>query len=89
MAAIIVFRLLQLLILGLPVFPLLFIAPRGLITILLFISVVQSGNAIPQLTETVILQLILLSSGFMMLGLFFAKPQTQKQVEKQAPTSHH
>lgn len=87
MGAIILFRLLQLLILGLPVFPLLFIAPRGLITILLFISVVQSGNAIPQLTETVILQLILLSSGFMMLGLFFAKPQTKKQLENKSENS--
>lgn len=78
MVAIVVFRLIQLLLLRLPIFPLLFIAPRGLITILLFISVVQSGNAIPQLTETVILQIILMSSLFMMLGLLFAKPASAK-----------
>ncbi len=66
--AIFLLRLIQMLASRLPVFPLLFIAPRGLITILLFISIAPA-DLLPFMNKSIIIQVIILSAMFMMLGL--------------------
>ncbi len=53
----------------LPVYPLQFIAPRGLITILLFISIVPELS-IPLVNNSMIIQTVLISVLVMMAGLF-------------------
>ncbi|CAM3865396.1 MULTISPECIES: sodium:proton antiporter [Flavobacterium] len=52
--------------------PLLFIAPRGLITILLFLKI-EEANRIPYVNKALIIQVIVLSALFMMVGLVFNK----------------
>lgn len=52
--------------------PLLFIAPRGLITILLFLKI-EEVNRIPYVNKALIIQVIVLSALFMMIGLVFNK----------------
>lgn len=52
----------------LPVFPLLFIAPRGLITILLFFAI-PASQRIPVVNKSLVIQVIVLTALFMMLGL--------------------
>ena len=61
-------RLLQLLISNLPVVPLLFVAPRGLITILLFIGILPE-QAIPMVNNSLITQVIVLTALIMMFGM--------------------
>lgn len=68
-ALIFITRALQLRISGLPLNPLLFIAPRGLITILLFLSIPVT-RAIPEINSSVIIQVIVLSSVIIALGAF-------------------
>lgn len=70
--AIIGIRALQLWWSGLPIRPLLFIAPRGLISILLFLSI-GATQAIPLVNNSLIIQVILLTTLFMMLGLLLDK----------------
>ena len=53
-------------------FPMLFIAPRGLINILLFLSIVPAQN-IPLVNKSLVLQVILLSAAVLMFGLIFTK----------------
>ena len=55
-----------------PLTPLMFIAPRGLITILLFLSIPESKQ-ITFINETLMLQIILISTIVMMFGLMFNK----------------
>ena len=56
--------------------PLVFIAPRGLITILLFLSIPLSQQ-IDQIDKSLITQIIILSALIMMVGLFrYKKPST-------------
>ena len=62
----------------LPIQPLLFVAPRGLITILLFLSI-GPKYAIPFLNKSLIIQVIVLTALVMMLGLMICKPQTNEQ----------
>jgi len=52
--------------------PLLFIAPRGLITILLFLAILPEQN-IPIVNKSLIIQTIILSVFVMMLGLMTIK----------------
>lgn len=54
--------------------PLLFIAPRGLITILLFLSIPEV-NRIPFVSKALIIQVIVISALFMMIGLIFNKEE--------------
>jgi len=61
-------RALQLKLSKIPLHPLLFIAPRGLITILLFLSI-EPSHTIALVNQSLILQVILLSALFMMVGL--------------------
>ncbi len=77
---IILIRIIQLKISGLPIFPLLFVAPRGLITILLFISI-GADHLIPFVNQSVIIQVIILTTIIMSLGLI-ATPKSQKAEKK-------
>jgi len=60
-------RALQLKLSRTPLLPLLFVAPRGLITILLFLSI-PSGLLIPAVNSSLIIQVILLTSLILMAG---------------------
>lgn len=62
------FRFIQLKFSTLPLRPLLFIAPRGLITILLFLSI-EPTDRISIVNESLIIQVIVLTAFIMMLGL--------------------
>ena len=55
--------------------PLLYIAPRGLITILLFLSI-PLNQISPLVNNSLILQVIILTAVVMMLGLMFNKKQS-------------
>jgi cell volume regulation protein A len=66
------FRGLLLKLLKLPVSPLIFIAPRGLITILLFLGIMPSDN-IPLVNTSLVIQVIILTALVMMIGLMFSK----------------
>lgn len=50
-----------------PIFPLVFIAPRGLITILLFLSI-PAELALPEVNRSLIVQVIIISALVMMVG---------------------
>lgn len=63
-----ILRLIQLKISKIPMFPLLFVAPRGLITILLFLSIPVS-HQIHLVNESLVIQVVLLSAFMMMFGL--------------------
>lgn len=52
--------------------PLFYIAPRGLITVLLFLSITPKDR-FPYLNESVVIQVILLTTFVMMIGLIFEK----------------
>lgn len=70
-------RLLQLLISSLPIVPLLFVAPRGLITILLFIAILPK-DALPIVNNSLITQVIVLTALVMMFGLLI-NPQKEEE----------
>ncbi|MCA6450573.1 MAG: cation:proton antiporter [Chitinophagaceae bacterium] len=78
-AAIFLLRAIQLRLSGLPLKPLLFIAPRGLITILLFLSITPDSS-IPLVNRSLIIQVIILSALVMMFGLM-----TTQTKERQPP----
>jgi Kef-type K+ transport system membrane component KefB len=67
-AFIVVLRVIQLKISELPLKPLMFIAPRGLITILLFLSLESTQN-ISLVSKPLITQVIILTAFLMMIGL--------------------
>jgi Kef-type K+ transport system membrane component KefB len=69
-------RFVQLKISKVPVMPLMFVAPRGLITILLFLYIAPEDN-IDIVSETLITQVILLSVVVMMIGLMFNKEKDE------------
>lgn len=62
------FRFIQLKISGLPLNPLLFISPRGLITVLLFISILPEQK-IEFVNRSLIIQVIVITAFIMMFGL--------------------
>lgn len=68
------FRAIQLKVSKLPLQPLLFVAPRGLITILLFLSI-EPSRTISIVNISLILQVILRTAFLMMIGLMRNKPQ--------------
>ena len=72
---IIAFRVIQLLLSKLPLMPLLFIAPRGLITILLFLSI-PAEKQLPFVDRSLIVQVILITALVMMSGLIFNRNKT-------------
>lgn len=63
-----IFRAIQIKISKLPLMPLLFIAPRGLVTILLFLSIPQSQKIL-FVNKSLITQVVVLTSLLMMVGL--------------------
>ena len=65
------FRALQLKLSMLPLKPLLFVAPRGLITILLFLSI-EPAHSIALVNRSLIIQVIILSALIMMFGLMIS-----------------
>ncbi len=70
----------------LPVRPLLFIAPRGLITILLFLSIPLTQR-VEIINRSLVIQVIILTALVMMTGLLLAKPSPiQDQPKKDGNT---
>ena len=59
--------------------PLLYVAPRGLITILLFITIPDTER-IPMVNNSLVIQVIVLTALFMMVGLMISKRQTRYEV---------
>ena len=74
------FRILQLKLSRLPLKPLLFVAPRGLITILLFLSIVPTQH-LTLVNKSLIVQVIILTAFIMMFGLmaFPAKEEYEEE----------
>ncbi|MDP1622507.1 MAG: hypothetical protein Q8M08_09250, partial [Bacteroidales bacterium] len=70
-SVIFMFRAIQLKLSKLPLNPLLFIAPRGLITILLFLSIDPSNNIL-SVNKSLIIQVIVITALIMMVGLMTA-----------------
>ena len=67
---IVAIRFIQLKISRLPIVPLLFILPRGLITILLFLSIAPESQ-ISMVNKSLVIQVVILSALIMMTGLIF------------------
>jgi len=63
-------------VLGMPVVPIVFFAPRGLITILLFLSI-PVASTISIISEEVVTLVILITIVVMMIGSFFQKKEIQ------------
>jgi len=79
-SSIFILRALCLRMLKLPLLPLLFIAPRGLITILLFLAIPVTAK-IALVNNSLVIQVILLSAIFMMLGLLASGNKSEKPNE--------
>lgn len=71
-------RLIQLKLSKLPVLPLLFMAPRGLINILLFLAIIPAFQ-IPLIGTPLLVQVIIMTSAMMMIGMFFVKKESASQ----------
>lgn len=69
-----IFRIIQLKLSKIPIKPLIFVAPRGLITILLFLSI-ETTQSIPLVNNSLIIQVIILTALIMMIGLMFNKTE--------------
>lgn len=85
-AAILILRAIQFKILKLEMMPMLLIVPRGLINILLFLSIIPSQN-IPLVNKSLILQIILLTAFIMMLSLITTKQKEKKLTELEKATA--
>ena len=84
--AIVFFRALLLWILKLPWFPYLFIAPRGLITLLLFMSIPLT-LVIPQISKGFITQVVVMSILIMMISTVFS-PKKNKPLGSSLPADN-
>ncbi len=80
-AAIFIIRAVQLYFSEFKISPLLFVAPRGLINILLLLSI-ESQDRIPLINESLLIQIIILTALVMMFGLLNVKPY------RHHPSSH-
>ncbi|HNU86812.1 MAG TPA: cation:proton antiporter [Ferruginibacter sp.] len=76
MAVALLIRAIQFKLSGIAFSPMLFIIPRGLINVLLFLSIVPLQQ-IPLVNKSLILQLVLLSAVIMMLGIMMSKKETE------------
>ena len=76
-----VLRFIQLKISKIPLSPLLFVAPRGLITILLFLTIAPEST-IDIVNKSLIIQVILLTAIVMMLGLMITSKKGEQKIEK-------
>lgn len=79
-AGIFILRYVFLKIFKVPTNPLLLIAPRGLITILLFLSI-PAGQTMELVNKSLILQVIILTALVMMVGLIFNKKEKPKEAQ--------
>lgn len=79
-ALIFLFRAVQLKVYGLKLRPLVFLAPRGLITILLFFTI-PVGSTISVVNKSLIMQVIVLSALVMMVGMM----TTRKEAPEEKP----
>ena len=75
-------RAIQLKIYKVKLMPLLFVAPRGLITILLFIGIPEALK-IPLVNKALIIQVIVLTAFTMMFGLMFNKSDKEENNESE------
>jgi Kef-type K+ transport system membrane component KefB len=80
-SAMLIIRAIQFKISKIEMFPMLFIAPRGLINILLFLSIVPAQN-IPLVNKSLLLQVILLTALVLMLGIMFTAKKTINKNEE-------
>ncbi len=80
-AVALIIRAIQFKITKIPMFPMLFIAPRGLINILLFLSIVPAQQ-IPLVNKSLILQVVLLSALLMMIGLMVTGKKKETLTEE-------
>jgi Kef-type K+ transport system membrane component KefB len=76
--AIFLLRFLQIKLMRLEILPLLFIAPRGLITILLYLSI-PAAYIIPYINKALIVQVIIISALVMSVGLLFVPDKLEGQ----------
>lgn len=81
-ALIFAIRALQLKIYGMKMRPLFFVAPRGLITILLFFTI-PAAQQIPLVNKSLIIQIIVLTALMMMVGLMVTKKEVEEVTEDQ------
>ncbi len=81
-AAALIIRVLQFKLFKIPLFPMLFIAPRGLINILLFLSIVPAQQ-IPLVNKSLILQVVLISALVMMAGLMITGKKKEAEVTEE------
>ena len=77
-------RFIQLWLFKLPFKPLLFFGPRGLITILLYVSI-PSIFSFELMNQSLIIQVILLTAMILMLGLVFLNESNEKEDSKSFP----
>ncbi|WP_200979101.1 cation:proton antiporter [Echinicola sp. 20G] len=82
-ALIFILRALQLKLSNLPLKPLLFVAPRGLITVLLFLSISPINN-IGIVNKSLIIQVIVLTVLVMMFGVIISNPEKAEAEQKKA-----
>jgi hypothetical protein len=86
-ASIFILRFFQLLLSKIPIFPLLFVAPRGLITILLFLSI-STDNVLPFVNKSLIIQVILLTAICMMIGLMGTAKHREIIIKEKLKAKH-
>lgn len=77
LAIIVLVRIIQLKVLKIELSPLLFVAPRGLVTIMLFLSIPLS-KSFDFINSSLVIQVIILSAVIMMVGLLFSKNKAEK-----------
>jgi hypothetical protein len=88
-AAIFLIRFIILFLGRIPIMPLLYIAPRGLITILLFFAI-PASDVMPLVNKSFIIQVIIITSLIMMFGMMFSKKlekTEQREVDEQLAPS--
>ncbi|MEO9144527.1 MAG: hypothetical protein ABI237_03135 [Ginsengibacter sp.] len=78
---IVIIRAIVLKVSRLPVFPLLFVAPRGLITILLFFSI-PATLSFSMVNKSLVIQVIILTALFMMIGLIITGKKSKEQEDE-------
>lgn len=78
-AGIFLIRIILLKLSKLPVTPLVFVAPRGLINILLFLSIPASLN-IPEINSSVLIQVIIFTALVMMIGSLVSGKSVEKTI---------
>ena len=85
--AIYALRAIQLYFSKIPLFPLLFVAPRGLITILLFLSI-SAEQTVHLVNKSLIIQVILLTAFTMMIGLMGTAKHREIIIKEKLKAKH-